>query len=1258
MKINVIVGIVVLLSPCLLHGQTFNNIAGTQNVNVKYDDTTFGQFGSGVSFYDFNNDGWDDLTFPKITDSFMFFKNDSGNFKQTNSFIKNYGNYTRQLHWVDFNNDGDMDLFVCSRNAKNKLYENTGNLNFKDISSNAGLVTDNKTFGVSFADYNKDGLLDIYVANYEPVFNSGVDSSAFNRLYKNNGNGSFTDVTYNMGVGNGNKASFQGIWLDYNHDGWPDLYVINSLTNPTSCNTLYRNDNGKGFTNVSGNFQVKLCRDEPMTASAGDFNNDGYLDIYMTNSHVADGRLLVNSTYGAFVEKAVQYGVDIDKFSWGSVWVDYDNDTYQDLFVTTDNGNPVNYENYFYENLEGDTFTRSSKIFNNNSKSKSHSVAKGDLNNDGYYDLVVQNNTPKEALLWQNSGGTNRYIKVTLQGTESNRMAIGSWIKVYVDSHEYVRYTKCGQNYMSQDSQHKIIGLDSGVRYVDSLTVEYLSGHKDKYYNLAADTHYYFKEGDSNGFKLGEENKLICKGDTILLEPQLSGNFQYDSVKWNNGDTSFSMEVTKPGSYWMVAENKYDVNIYSDTVEVQEYPGITTSVNHVSCHDSTNGSIKLDFGKYAKLYNHNLKWESGKKGTYINTLSAGKYVFNYADTNNCRYKDTITVKEPGPLNVHTRVIYDTAKKDSVAGIKLNIKGGTAPYKTYLNGMHRQAPFTNLPRDTYDIAVIDTNGCKFTTQVKVTYKKVPRILSRVKPVNCPDDQNGAIRLKVDTPANTSFNIKWENGMSGTRLNGLKQGVYTFHYRDNHGTHFMDSNRVPAKSAIKIKKDVQHQATNRLGSINLRIKGGKKPYRIQSNGKITGRSIDSLKAGIYDILVKDALGCSKQLTVKIDNLDVPEVSANVKDVGCYGGSDGSVVVKVDTVSNIPFEVNWEDGASGLKRKGLESGKYIFKYVDSLGNVYKDSVRIDQPAPITHNKQIVSSSTTSCNVTITVDGGVKPYAIKLDNNKVGNPVADLEQGTYTLSIKDGNNCSYDTAVTVKGNYIPDIEADVKHLSCHDTKDGRVRLQFDKAPSVDYKVEWSNGKNGTELGGLPAEMYRYHYTVTKECGYEDSVEVKAPSELDIRKKVVDAGEGGYGSLHVIVNGGVPPYKVYLDDTLHSEVIDSLKPGVYELRVVDANGCHVKQNVTIDGGTFNKNIYQTANGKLNVKPNPVKRGKNITFRISAEVNRVQLKVYDNLGKLVYHKNVQNNAIVVDTDFLNTGMYYVTLNSGKGNYSGKFIVKE
>lgn len=444
--------------------------------------------GNGVTFYDFDNDGWDDITLSKENgQSISFYKNVNGSFQELTMNIPAFTHQTKQINWLDFDNDGDKDLFITSDTDGNMLLEQTGNFDFQDITLASGISTSNMfTYGSSWGDINNDGFLDLFISNRT--------NTTPNILYKNNGNGTFTDVSVLAGIDQTAVASFCSAFFDLNNDGFQDIYVSNDK--PQNPNKLYKNNGDGTFTDISVSSGTNVGIDA-MSVTIGDFNNDSWFDIYITNN--PDGNVLYkNNGNETFTDIAQPSGTIFNSVGWGASFFDADNDMDLDLYVCGmfDATNTTFLKGAFYDNNGDETFTLNNSCFPGDDRA-SFSSAIGDANNDGLPEMVVTNNNDENIFAWQNNTTTsNNWLKVKLEGTTSNKDGIGSVIEMSVNGSSYYRYMLCGEGYLSQNSGTEIFGLGSNLK-AEYLKVTWLSGSVDIFYDVNANQVLNIVEGSS-----------------------------------------------------------------------------------------------------------------------------------------------------------------------------------------------------------------------------------------------------------------------------------------------------------------------------------------------------------------------------------------------------------------------------------------------------------------------------------------------------------------------------------------------------------------------------------------------------------------------------------------------------------------------------------------------------------------------------------------------------------------------------------------
>ncbi len=499
-------------------GQTFVDGDPTGTL---YTEHIGGYLGHGVSFADFNGDGFDDLTFTQFQGNIKAFTgNGSGDFTPVDLNIGNTEGEPKCPLWVDLDNDGDQDLLVTQRLGLNRIYARMPNGLLQMVPEAGGLqgTVLERTYGASVADYDSDGLLDVYLCQYHtPQTNSEP-----NRLFRGTGGQdlamSFEEQTAQSGVGNGIKQSFQASWVDVDRDGWLDLHVINDRT--FWPDALYRNQGDGTFLDVANEWGIDIG-EYSMSTSIADFDKDLDWDIVVTNGANEGNSFLrcAGSPFAAgdssgvvldlqYEEVAEQAQILLNNLAWGAVWFDANNDSWLDLFIATGTSLytdfPIILDQYpnslngFFLN-EGGTFPlvdASSNVLTDNDVTFCAAVA--DHNQDGALDLVSHRIGARAKLL-NGVPNDNHWIQLTLVPESGNTDAIGARVTAWLDGKPDVRTVMCGSEYMNQNSRRLHFGMGSKVT-MDSVVVDWTSGFSSAFNSLPADAHHVLHESlDGDG---------------------------------------------------------------------------------------------------------------------------------------------------------------------------------------------------------------------------------------------------------------------------------------------------------------------------------------------------------------------------------------------------------------------------------------------------------------------------------------------------------------------------------------------------------------------------------------------------------------------------------------------------------------------------------------------------------------------------------------------------------------------------------------
>ncbi len=513
-------------------GVTFTHFKGNKGISINLE-----EFGPGVCVADFDGDRWQDIYFVNGRDRYsrgiavrnaLYRNNRDGTFSDVteNAGVPGTG-YGLGCVWGDYDNDGFQDLFV-TQYGKNVLYHNNGNGTFTDVTDKAGvagLETGAFHSGATFVDYDRDGKLDLYVGTYVALdpenqrycklsaVLSSCPPSAYkgtpSALYHNNGDGTFTNVTKSSKILEPEGKNLSVGAADYDNDGWPDIFVANDGVRSFLFHNL-RNGTFEEIARMSGMAFTQMGQTmAAMCISTGDYNNDGLLDLYISDFQGSSDHLWHNAGKGGFDEVSDSAGITVptrNVLSFGGGFVDYDNDGWLDLFIANGHVYPeieqaspeTHYKqrNTLFHNEHNGRFAETSATAGISAMPPR--VGRGaaflDFDNDGFMDILVANNNDPPSLLHNSGASGNHFLNFRLVGTKSNRDAMGARIRVVAGGLSQIREIAGGGSYLSQSDLRAHFGVGTAT-HADLVEVSWPSGAKQSFKNVEVDQFWQIVEG-------------------------------------------------------------------------------------------------------------------------------------------------------------------------------------------------------------------------------------------------------------------------------------------------------------------------------------------------------------------------------------------------------------------------------------------------------------------------------------------------------------------------------------------------------------------------------------------------------------------------------------------------------------------------------------------------------------------------------------------------------------------------------------------
>jgi hypothetical protein len=530
-------------------GFSFTNVARQAGLNAL---TVFGgkdsntylleTTGSGAAAIDYDGDGWVDIFlvngtvlegFPKGQEptNHLYRNRRDGTFEDVTVRAGLAASGWGQGACVgDYDNDGHDDLFVTYF-GQNRLYRNRGDGTFEDVTSRAGLMKSSRWgTGCAFLDYDRDGRLDLLVANYidldlaaTPVPASGLCRykglavacgppglpGGKNLLYHNNGDGTFTDVSDASGITRANGTYGLGVaTLDFDGDGWVDVYVAND----SSPSALYRNNRDGTFTDIGISAGCAYSQDgkaqSGMGLAIGDYDRNGTMDIFKTNFAGDTSTLYANTGAGFCEDRTFASGIGLNTrwLGWGVGFLDLDNDGWLDLFLVNGHVYPevdrlkteagYKQRKIVYRNLRNGRFADVSEQLGPpvTTPKAGRGAVFADFDNDGAVDVLVNNVHDTPDLFRLHQSGGHHWLTLKLIGTQSNRSAIGALVRLVTADGEQRQEVRGGGSYLSQNDLRVHFGLGT-ARAVERVVVRWPNGLEEAWSQLAIDRLHTLKEG-------------------------------------------------------------------------------------------------------------------------------------------------------------------------------------------------------------------------------------------------------------------------------------------------------------------------------------------------------------------------------------------------------------------------------------------------------------------------------------------------------------------------------------------------------------------------------------------------------------------------------------------------------------------------------------------------------------------------------------------------------------------------------------------
>ncbi|MCB0478642.1 MAG: gliding motility-associated C-terminal domain-containing protein [Crocinitomicaceae bacterium] len=663
-----------------------------------------------------------------------------------------------------------------------------------------------------------------------------------------------------------------------------------------------------------------------------------------------------------------------------------------------------------------------------------------------------------------------------------------------------------------------------------------------------------------------------CIGGSAMVT--MTGGVGPYSYIWSDSSSTDSLATGLAAGYYYVQVT--DANgciVYVDAnVGLDSTVTFTAMTQNILCNGDATGSIVMDPEGGNAPYTFSIGGAYQSDSSFTG-LVAGNYLAIVMDSVGCTYSQQINLTEPAALSAVNTVLTPANCGQPNGEANVLMAGGVAPYQIVwaeagVNGFNPDS----LSSGDFHATITDANGCILMDTLAIPL--IPDLIVNPIPVNptCFNYADGSIALQLNGGL-APFQYNWSNGGMNTSISNLSEGMYAFTVTDSLGCVRTDSVQLvePAEITAQTTTDSSYCNLSDGNAFISNIAGGFGPYSVEwAYNNSTNMSLLGIPAGNYPVTVTDANGCQNVFNANVSDIGVPSVQIGTTDVNCYGGNNGTATVLLNG-GFPPFNYNWSGGQTVANPNNLNAGNHTITISDVNGCVLVENVQINEPDSLFTNAVLSNPlcfGSVDGSVVLSTFGGVTPYHYVWSNTGADSPSnPNLSAGNYQVTVMDQNGC------TVNGDYTLTQPAPITTLPtisdvlCNGGNSGSVNV-IAQGGTAPYDYTWSNGVYQSTNYGLVAGGYALNIVDDHGCIFDTTINVNEPTPLTVNLDEVNATLC-YGSADgwavVSYAGGTAPYGVnWSNGTINSDTSFNYAAGVYDVQIVDANGCTISEAFTV----------------------------------------------------------------------------------------------
>lgn len=665
-------------------------------------------------------------------------------------------------------------------------------------------------------------------------------------------------------------------------------------------------------------------------------------------------------------------------------------------------------------------------------------------------------------------------------------------------------------------------------------------------------------------------------GNNGAIDLTVTGGTEPYVYSWSNGAKTEDIKEVVAGSYTV---NVVDANgcmnsISSNITQPEVLEASIVDVKHIACYGDSTGAISIEIKGGTQPYSY--KWSNGAISEDISGLKIGDYSVTITDANACSQTLNTTITQPEDM-VASIVSTENVQCNGVksGNIDISVKGGVTPYiYTWSNGSKNQ-DLENIGAGGYSVKIQDANGCTRNLNANINEPSMLIVsIADIKNIKEYGRTDGNIKISINGGV-SPYSYSWSNGETTKDITNLVAGNYSVIVNDKNGCRQDLNATITQPDEIIVNIDTIHHIKcygENTGYVKVSAKGGVPPFKYDWGDSIINNEMRDIVAGNYQLTVTDANGAQKIENITIEQPDYFNLAiAESKNPTCFEVNNGSITTNIQG-GTPPYIFNWNTGAKSQDIKGLDAGRYVIRVVDSKGCSKTDSTILTKPTAL--EARLINTEHIKCNgepkgrVTISVNGGVPPYAYNWNHGSKEQNLNNIEAGNYSVKVTDANGCLKTISTTV--NQPPALVsrlATVKDVPCNGEKKGLITTSV-TGGTPPYKYTWNNGDSTASIANLPVGSYAVTIADVNNCINTLATQITEPVKLTgsvANINDINCNGDSEGSISIGVKGGTPPYKYFWNNGSNSQNLTNIKAGDYNVKVTDLNGCEINLEAKVN---------------------------------------------------------------------------------------------